>query len=333
MPAERVADDLATARYPGVAASAGHYESYYLKLADPQRPRGAWIRYTVLKRPGEAPRGSLWCTVWTGEGPPRADKLTVPPEAISAGGADRLISVGPGRLSRHRASGSTATASWELDYEALNDAFPYLPAERMYRWRLPRTKAVSLIPRAVVRGTVAFGEQTLSVDGWPGMLGHNWGSEHAERWIWLHGAGFPQAPEAWFDATIGRIRVGRVILPWIANAGLWLDGRLHRLGGPSALLATRISAAPGNCRFALRGRELGVRGEVAAPAGQVVGWRYADPAGGEHLTANCSVAALTLSVRTGDGPERVLRLAAGAAYELGAREPPAGITVQAFPDP
>jgi hypothetical protein len=29
-----------------------------------------------------------------------------------------------------------------------------------------------------------------------GMVGHNWGGEHAERWIWLHGLDFEKAPGA-----------------------------------------------------------------------------------------------------------------------------------------
>ena len=63
------------ARFPDVEAKAGHYESFYLKASDPAAPRGIWIRYTVHKRPGEAPRGSLWFTLFGPEGP-RAVKVT-----------------------------------------------------------------------------------------------------------------------------------------------------------------------------------------------------------------------------------------------------------------
>jgi hypothetical protein len=203
----------------------------------------------------------------------------------------------------------------------------------MYRAPVPRTKAVSLHPQASFRGQVRVGAETLTIDGWPGMVGHNWGTEHAERWIWLHGAGFPDAPDAWFDATIGRIRLGRWTLPWIANGGLWLDGRLHRLGGPAAIRSTSVHEQPARASFRLRGRGVTVHGEVLAPPGLAVGWRYSDPGGGEHLTANCSVASLTLTVHGDDGRPRVLRLPAGAAYELGARERPLGVPIQPFPDP
>ena len=62
--AARVASvDPTEARFPAVPAKAGHYESFYLKLCHPSEPLGAWIRYTAHKRPGEAPKGSLWFTL------------------------------------------------------------------------------------------------------------------------------------------------------------------------------------------------------------------------------------------------------------------------------
>jgi hypothetical protein len=123
------------------------------------------------------------------------------------------------------------------------------------------------------------------------------------------------------------------VLPWIANGGLYLDGSVYRLGGPADVRATKVRETPTSCTFALRGGPVGVRGEVGAPDGLAVGWRYSDPGGGEHTTVNCSVASMALTVLLDGAAERVLRLPAGAAYELGAREPPPGIPIQAFPDP
>ena len=90
--------DPTAARFPAVPAKAGHYESFYLKLCHPSEPLGAWIRYTVHKRPGAAPTGSLWFTLFE-PGGPRAAKLTVP--GPSAGGGDWLR-VGDGAHLRRR---------------------------------------------------------------------------------------------------------------------------------------------------------------------------------------------------------------------------------------
>jgi hypothetical protein len=312
-------DNPAAARFPAVPLPAGHYESFYLKLADPARPRGAWIRYTVRKRPGHPPLGSVWCTVWPGDGAaPEARKLTF--EDL---GADELIRVGGNRLGPGQAAGALDDAAWQLTYAHGAAPFAYLPRGWMYRAPIPRTKAVSLSPRATFGGEVTIGGHRISVDGWPGMVGHNWGSEHAERWIWLHGTGFEGAPGAWLDVIIGRVRLGPVTLPWIANGGLWLDGRLHRLGGPAAIRATSVIEEPGGCRFSLPG----VTGRVEAPEGATVAWEYRDPSGGRHFACNCSVSAMTLTALG-----RSLHLPAGAAFEHGSREPPGAIPVQPHPD-
>ena len=328
-------DDLTRARFPEVRERSGHYESFYVKLADPQRPRGAWIRYTALKRPGQPAVGSVWCTSWADDGaPPEARKVTLGPGELGANQRGELIHVGGSQLREGRATGSFDEAAWELEYIPAAETFAYLPRAWMYRGPVPRTKAAALSPHATFHGRVTVGSRTLSVDGWPGMIGHNWGAEHAERWIWVHATGFAEDSGAWLDAIFGRIRVAGLTLPWIANGGLWLGGRLRRLGGPGAVRATKVDERPTRCRFALPGQDVTISGEVVAPERQVVAWRYSDPSGGGHVTCNCSVSALTLSVRGHDRSERVLELAAGAAYELGAREsPPPEIPVQPFPDP
>ena len=88
------------ARFPGVAAKAGHYESFYIKACEPGGGRGIWIRHTVHKRPGAEPNASIWFVLFdrAADGP-RATKVTVPAER--AVGADGLLD--PGRRRRDRA--------------------------------------------------------------------------------------------------------------------------------------------------------------------------------------------------------------------------------------
>lgn len=322
---------LSSPRFRSLSTEAGHYESFYLKVADPLVPRGAWIRYTILKRPGRLPRGSLWCTLWTGTRPPQALKATLEPHELSAG-PDELVRIGASRLTKTRAVGRVDEASWELEFSGAGEMFAYLPRGWMYRARVPRTKAVALEPHAIFHGRVSVGPQTVEVDGWPGMVGHNWGSEHAEHWVWLHAAQFVEASESWFDATIGRIKLGPLIVPWIANGGLWLDGQMYRVGGAAAIRSTAVNPQPTHCRFRLPGRGITIDGDVWAPEDSTVAWRYSDPTSGEHYVSNCSVASLSLSVRARHQRPRLLHLPAGGAYEHGAREPPQGITIQPFPD-
>jgi len=164
------------------------------------------------------------------------------------------------------------------------------------------------------------------------MIGHNWGSEHAERWVWLEGTGFDGAAGDYFDAGAARIQLGSRISPWIPSGMLVLDGEPHRLGGLGAIRSASISETTGACDFVLPGKGVTVRGRVSAPTKDFVGWIYADPKGPEHNTINCSVADLELTVERPGLPPRELSLAAGAAYELGMRETDHGIPIQPFPD-
>ena len=324
------------ARFPGVAAKAGHYESFYVKACRPGGGQGIWLRHTVHKRPGAKPSASIWLTVFDREaGAPRATKVTVPATALSvpAGGWIRVADaeIGPGR-----ATGSVSTdplrASWDLAFSGEEEPCRYLPAEWLYEAPLPRTKFVAPYPNARFEGTLRLGEEAIELDGWPGMIGHNWGSEHAERWVWLEGTGFDGAADTWFDAGAARVRAGRWTSPWLPSGMLVLDGERHRLGGLGAIRSASIEESAGACSFVLPGKDLVVRGRVSAPPEAFVGWVYADPQGPEHNTINCSVADLELTVERPARPARTLTLPAGAAYELGMKETDHGIPLQPYPD-
>jgi hypothetical protein len=298
----------------------GRYESHYLRAVDPERPRGAWIRHTTHQRPGEAPAGALWCTVWDAEaGPPYAVKQSLP---------------GPPPAGfRASASAQGRTASWELEAAGGEEPLRHLPRGWMYRAPVPRTKLESPRPDAVFTGWIEAGGRRTEVAGWRGMTGHNWGSEHAERWVWLHAVLLDEAPEAWLDVALGRVRVGRTVTPWVANGALSLDGARHALGGLSRVRSTRVDARPGALEAVIGGSGVVVRAAVRAPEGQTVAFEYADPAGGTHHALNCSIAEVHLRVERPGRPALELATAWGGAYELGVRETDHGVAVESFPDP
>lgn len=329
---------LSAARFPGVQLPAGHYESFYLKASHPTDPVSIWIRYTIHKRPGHAPAGSLWFTLFDSrEGGPWAVKSTT---AEVGAGTDEYIHVGEARFEPGRVSGSAAAdagsedreASWDLTFESPEPPFHHLPRDFMYRAPLPRTKLLSPYPDARFSGRVQAGNRTVDLDGWRGMVGHNWGAQHAERWIWLHGAGFDDYEDAWFDAALGRIAIGPWTTPWVANGVLSLDGVRHRLGGLGATRRTEVSERPDGATFTLPGDEITVQGRIDADREDFVGWIYADPDGSEHNTVNCSIANLVLTVSRPAQPPLTLQLASGAVYELGMREKDHGMAIQPFPD-
>jgi hypothetical protein len=319
------------ARFPDVARGKGHYESFYLRAFDPRSPRGVWIRYTVHKRPGADPKGSLWFTLFHG-GPdgPTASKLT--DDDVGAG-PDHYIHVGPSRFEPGHVAGSTDGYEWDLRFDSPEEPFLHLPRGWMYKAPIPRTKLLTPYPAARFDGWVAAGEERIDVTGWPGMVGHNWGAEHAERWIWMHGTAFGgQEGGAWFDAALGRIKLGSRTTPWVGNAALAIRGERIRLGGVGAARSTEVKETPTSCEFTLPGKGVTVRGSVEAERKDFVGWVYADPDGSEHNTVNCSIAHMRLTLeRDGQAPIE-LETQHGATYELGMRERDHGMPIQPFPD-
>ena len=322
-------------RFPAVPGGTPHYESFYLKAADPEGGRAVWLRHTIWQS-ARAPRSAaLWLTVFDATGAPAALKASFPAERLRSG-PGIYVGIADAVLAPGSAAGSFVhdgrRASWDLVFDDGPALFGYLPRAWMYERALPRTKAVLVHPRTEIRGSVELDGRRLDLDGWPGMVGHNWGSEHPHRGVWIQASGFDEAPGAVLDLIAGRIRIGPLSTPWIANGLLVMGGERIRLGGlrPGA---GEITATPAGARFRLKGTEVTVRGEVHAPRDRFVGWRYANPAGGWHPTLHCSIADLSLSVLRGDGPGRSLTATGRAAYELQLPEDDHGVELQPFPDP
>ena len=325
------------ARFPEVPEKKGHYESFYLKLCAPGGGRGAWIRHTVHKRPGEPLTAALWFVLFDSEAAgPRATKRQFEADEVDAPNRS-YIRIADATLGEGRATGSVATealeAKWDLTFADQHRPFHHLPREFLYRTALPKTKFLSPYPDAVFNGSLEVGGERVEVDGWRGMIGHNWGAEHAERWVWVQGAGFEgRSPEDYFDMAVGRIKVGGVTTPWVGNGMLVLDGAEHRLGGFERVPSTEVAEEPTQCRFDLKGRGVKLSGRVSAERKDFVAWIYADPVGPEHNTLNCSISDLVLDVELDGRPAERLTVNGAAAYEFGTRDTDHGIPVQPYPD-
>jgi hypothetical protein len=310
------------------------YESFYLRAVAPQEPVGAWLRYTVHKRPGSEPKGSVWCTVFDArKGRPYMHKLTSEQLSVPV---DGWIAIGEAKLGDGYAEGECGQARWSLRWRSSEPELRHLPAAWMYKTRLPKTKLTSPAPDARFEGTIELNAdgRTLRLDGWRGMVGHNWGAEHAERWVWLHGVGFAEQPDAWLDVALGRIKIAGRMTPWVANGAVSLGGGRYRIGG-LARRGLRVRESTEGCELHMEGaKDLKIDAKVEVPQDSAAGWRDADPDGGEHEVANCSVAAVELDVRLpGERSSRRLSTAHGGAYELGMRAGEShGVPIAPFAD-
>ncbi len=316
-------------RYPDVPLKAEHYESVYAALVHPDEPRALWVRTTVRKRAGEEPTGALWVT-WFDENGVRAGKLDG--QRLEPG-TDRLT-CGPAAQGPDGSSGTIAlaglSAEWDLAFAARTAPLEHLSPSYLYGAPLPKTKATSPAPDLDVSGSLSIDGTGVDLTGWTGMVGHNWGSQHAARWVWLRVCGLGDDGAGWLDAVLGRVQVGPVLLPWKAFGALSLDGTRHHLGG---LLrrGTEVDVRADGARITLAGPGAEVTVTATVPLASTVGWEYADPSGHRHEVVNCSVASMELEAvlggrRTSYAPTR------RGVLELGADERQLDVALQSFPD-
>ena len=221
---------------------AGRYESWFLSARDAEPghpPRAIWIRHT-RHRAVDAETGSaaLWCTVFDpAGGAPAAVKESVAEFPANAG-------AGPDGF-RGGARARGRMAEWELTLSGGGAPLKHLRPGALYRLPLPKTKLEAPVPDGIASGRVVLDGALVDVVGWRATVGHNWGREHAERWVWLHAAGFADEPEAWLELAIARVRIGGALTPWIANGAVSVGGRRFRLGGLGHIPGVRVVAAPG----------------------------------------------------------------------------------------
>lgn len=316
-------------RYPDVAVASGHYESVYAALVHPVEPRALWIRTTVQKRPGDEATGALWVT-WFDESGVRAGKLNG--QSLRPG-AD-LLGCGPAEQGLGGSRGALdldgLSAQWDLAFAPRTPALEHLSPAFLYRAPIPRTKATSPLPDLDVTGSLVVDGSTVDLAGWTGMLGHNWGTEHAARWIWLRVAGLGEDGGGWLDAVLGRVRVGPVLSPWTAFGGLAYDRERHQLGG---LLrrGVEVELFDDGARIVLAGPGVRVETRATVPLTSTVGWEYADPGGHRHEVVNCSVASMEVDV-TVRGRSTHLAPARRGVLEIGGEVRALDVPLQPYPD-
>ncbi len=325
------------ARFPSIPATDGHYESFYLKAADPEGGRAVWIRHTVHKRPNAALTGAVWMT-WFDSDRPRplaakqqvdADRVSVPAKTYIRVGESEIA---PGRM-QGLVGGGGVEASWSLRFKDHAGPLHHFPSQWMYERALPRTKLLSPHPCASFDGILEIDGKRIQLGAWPGMVGHNWGAEHAESWIWIHGATVDgDGARGYVDLAAGRVRLGPVLTPWLMNGEILHQGTKTRFGGLGRVRKTKVEAGPTRCEFTVPGERCVARGSVSAPAEQFVGWVYADPVGDDHHALNCSIGDLEVAVEGRHRPGFAVRVDGAASYELGTRRTDHGVPIQPFPD-
>jgi hypothetical protein len=302
---------------------AGGYESWFISARDPDISRALWIRHT-RHRPRHGPEtAALWCTLID----PDLDRpRTVLKQVFAAFPPD--VTAGPARFQGHAVMGEQ-TARWDLAVTGGPPPLRPLRPPFLYRLPLPRTKLEATVPDGQVSGTLDLGGQRVELSRWRGTVGHNWGSEHADSWVWLHAADFGAAPDAWLEVVLARIKVGPARSPWTAMGAFSVGGEPIVLGGLGRLPS--VDARPGQLSCDIPSPQARLQLSVTTADDSSVAVPYTDPRGGSRTVHHAALATVELTLRRRGGRELKLTSDRGA-YEYGSSQNMPGIVPQPLPD-
>jgi hypothetical protein len=303
--------------------ASGEYESWFVSARDAASHRALWIRHT-RHRPRNGPEGvAMWCTV---AGRDLGDRPVVVKQVFEAFPADAHAGAGSFRGSALMAD---RTARWDLSITGSARPLRPLRPAVLYRAPLPRTKLEATVPDALVTGTVEIGDGLVDVSGWRGTVGHNWGSEHADSWIWLHADGFDAAPDGWLELGLARVRFGRALSPWIAIGGLSLEGEQLLLGGLGR--KPEVAAQPGNLKASIPAAGAQLQLSVTTDDADAVAVAYANPSGGIRSVRHAAFATVQLTLHRPGSGEFTLSSSSGA-YEFGTSQAISGTVLELLPE-
>jgi len=305
-------------------AAGGHVESYFLKINDPKGERALWVKATILARTLGEPVAESWAIAFERSKPPIARKATIPfsQARFSKGAID--IELPTLSMTSARVAGEHGSAL-SFDF-AIEDATPPLfhYMKRFYEGRFPSSKLMSPMPNLRARGEARVGDRVWKIDGWRGLLGHNWGRGHAFAYAWGHCNVWDEDVDLVFEGTSGRVRVGPVLIPTTTVLVVRLNGETHALNHVSELARNKGSMTFRRWRFSARGPTLSVSGELFAETDDMVGLHYENPDGAMTYCLNSKLASARISLEPRGGLPIVVNSRA-AALEIGTRDPNHGV--------
>jgi hypothetical protein len=325
--------DLLGVRYRA-ASKKGHVESWFLKANEPAGRRALWIRCTIFARPPLMPVAEVWAVAFDRHRGHVALKSTV---ALStARFADDTLDVEVDGCflsldgTRGALSSGRGNLGWELAFGVpLASPIVHLPSRAMYDDRLPpSSKLVTPVSdtRATGKLTVDRGGGDVDLwdlDGWPAMIGHNWGRGNAELYAWTH-CNTWDVPDLVFEAMSARVRVGPLLSPMATAAFVRWRGQSWDLSSVRALRRNRGSISMRRWEMSGEDQGIALACDVAAENDDIVGLHYLNPVGPITNCLNTKLARARLELRLPSG-ETVTATSRAAALEIGTIEPDHGI--------
>jgi len=325
------------------AGKGPHVESLFLKvnLSD---ARALWLKVTFLRRTFGAKESVIeaWAIAFNlsapGADPHVALKQSWAPSEAEIAPNCLYIRVGDVELAHGRATGTLTdgvtgdTIGWDLAYTCEPEGFHHLPYPWMYEGSVPKSKANSPQIDSRFTGTVSVNGKKTAIEDAPGMLGHNWGSQHAEDWTWAHCNRWTGIEGVVFEGVTSKVKMGPMTTPRLTVLHVRIPGERITMNGIRQLVGSK--SRPEGLRWAFAGQrgDRRIQGWFSAPAERFVGVDYHDPDGQIAHCLNTKIADGELAVygRGANGWEQLLAATCdrSAALEIGSREDTHGVPIR-----
>ena len=268
------------------ASAAGLYESNYLKANSPDGRWGLWLKHNLLRPLQGEGMAEFWFILSSPDRQPVVAKKEVPLQEVSLDPNQIAIASKHIQLSDIQASGSIADIRWDLRLSDADEPLIHYPWDWMYRAGFPKKKAVTPAPHLHFRGVIEVAGQSIPVDQWEGLRGHNWGKEHAWSYAYGNCHLWHDGARRTFDGFSARIRLpGGMRSPWLSS--VVARDPDHQFNRPVHWF-DRVQLTP--TAWTLQGSRYSL--DMQATPERMVGLRYAHPNGEESYCYNTKFAAV-----------------------------------------
>lgn len=290
----------------------GHVESFFVRANHPTERLAVWLKATVFSPRPASTVAELWCVVFDGEtegGRVWASRRTVPYELASFGGEPMAIDLLIGEfllsdrgLARGRLDGPGGPATWDMRWRAdegrLGDSLSVMPSDFFVDKPFPKSKALTPMPLAHFSGHLEVWDERISVDGWIGMQGHNWGSAHAWSYAWGQ-AFFLDAeglPFCLVEGVSTRLRLGPQVSPLLSTMVVRRREREYRFAQAFAFWRQRATLGDLSWRLEVTGPDGEASLEMVAQPSLTACLGYHNPDGRLSYCLNSKLAHARLRV-------------------------------------
>ncbi len=312
----------------------GHVESHFLRANSRDGRRAVWIKHTLLSPAGKAGVGvaEVWAVAFERGGRKVGVKSTVPIRAARYSASPFRAETGEAVLETGAARGAAESGGhrigWDIGFDPRGPSYHPFPLEGMYSRNAPFPKSKTLTPYSDIEisGWVEVDGERWTLEGWPGMQGHNWGLSHVHSYVWAHANAWDEGADGptWFEGFSARPKVGPVVTPWLSVTAVHVGGETWRFDGLRALTSRAVHVGWYAWRATFVRGEARLRVDIEAEREDIAGLHYENPDGSMTYCLNSKLARGTIVLTRPGEPPLCLR-SDKVALEIATKDPEHGV--------